>query len=64
MSEVLEIGEEIVVTGEYTEVLQQLLEEALKQTELLHGIYGLGWVLCGVMVGCVSSYFIYRLLIT
>lgn len=64
MSEVLEIGEELVVTGEYTEVLQQLLEEALKLTELLYGIYGLGWVLCGVMVGCVSSYFIYRLLIT
>lgn len=64
MSEVLEIGEELVATGEYTEVFQQLLKESLKQTEYLSGIYGLGWVLCGVIVGCISSYFIYKMIIT
>lgn len=49
---------------DYTEQLTLLLDEVVKQTELLHGIYGIGWVLCGVIVGCVSAYFIYRMLIT
>ena len=64
MTEVLEIGDQLITTGEYAETLQLLLDEAVKQTEYLHGIYGLGWVLCGVIIGCLSSYFIYRMIIT
>ena len=64
MDEYTMIGEAIAETGEYMEVLSLILEESVKQTELLHGIYGLGWVLCGLITGCISAYFIYRMLIT
>ncbi len=47
MSEVLEIGEELVATGEYTEVLQQLLEAVENMNTSLLGIYAVGWVLVG-----------------
>lgn len=47
MSEVLEIGEELVATGEYTEVLQQLLEVAQNIDTSLLGIYAVGWLLVG-----------------
>lgn len=64
MGEFTQIGETIAETSEYAEVLSLILAEAEKQTEYLSGIYGVGWVLCGVITGCLSAYLIYKMITT
>ena len=64
MNEFTQIGEAVAETSEYAEVLSLILAEAEKQTEYLSGIYGVGWVLCGVVTGCVCAYLIYKMVTT
>lgn len=61
MSEVYEIGETVVTTSEYTEILTLIHSELLSQTEYLAGLYGMTWVLAGMIVGAITLYAFYKM---
>lgn len=64
MSDVSETVEIVQTSSEYMEILTMIHTELLHQNEYLAGIYALGWVLCGVAVGCVTLYAFYKMITT